>query len=1153
MSSAHLGPFELLEPLASGAMGVVWRALHRAQDLPVAVKVMSSRYATTPEFVASFRDEVRAVAALDHPGVVVVLDYGDLPEGLGPELKAGSPYLVMELASGGSLADAPNRPTRWNALASVLLRLLDALAHAHARGVIHRDLKPQNVLVGGPDDLRPGLHVTDFGLARLAGGAVRLERAGTPRYMAPEQIMGLWRAFGPPTDLYALGGMAWHFATGRPVFAGRKGGSLTKAQLSAEPGAFAPTMPVPQGFEHWVRRLLEKDPRDRFACAADAAWSLRQLDGALAAAAEPSGRFDPDAPTRIATRGSTPTAVPGTPAIPGADGPARPWSPTEQAPLPSSWRPPAVQPPPPRLIGAGLGLFALRPVPLVGREGERDLLWSSLREASVHGRPRVVHLTGSLGLGRTRLLEWLAHRAAETGAADVLMLRHASEHTGTRALARCVEAALAARALDDDEVLEHVVDELVAEQARDPGETELWARRTEGLARGLAAVLRPTSEHAGDAVRHGAFADLVARRGRRRPVAVLVDDAQWGADALRAVQVLLERPGRLPLLVVVATRDDALEGREERALLEAVTAAAPARVCALSPLDGHAQRTLLSRMLGLDAATADRILGRSEGNPQYAVQLVGEWVRRDLLRPAPHGFTLAPGADVELPRDLHLVWRERLGPVLQRHPRTARRWLERAAVLDEPLHPAVWTALCADLGGDEAQRSAVAEALATEGLAERTAAGWSLRYRTLRESLVRSAKRSGRLEAHHRACAQLLEARPGADPQRLGAHLMGAGAPERALDVLYAALHHVPRPPPRWRLAVARAAEGARVAAGVPDADERTGRIAYGRLMALYSLYYFAEAAEVAEGLAAAAARHRWGQLHAQALLRRGFVSQVQRELDDALDWYARARAAAKRCGDRALQGSALRNSADVVQLQGDLHRAGRIRLTARRMLEEAGDEDGVVRAIAGAASQALHSGRLDEAEALCREAIERSRDVPTVPDAHRASWVLLQAEVARARGDFDTAVRRNVRAIDMRERYGARFGMGHLNVALARLAQGDAARARVSAQIALEAMQTNGPHSYVGAVHVVAAGCAAAAGTWELFDLHLQRAREGVHAHRLYDPDSAWPLERAASEAERAGEPRRAKAAWQLAAEVWERAGRSKEAARARRRAEAP
>ena len=149
-----IGPFQLIAPIARGGMGEVWRAVHIEQRIPVAFKIIQSRISTNSAYLMDFENEMRAVAGLNHPGVVWIYDYGVIDESVsrasGGQLGVNSPYLVMEYADQGALSDIRGGIT-WVELRSLLLALLDALAHAHARGVIHRDLKPANVLLCGPN------------------------------------------------------------------------------------------------------------------------------------------------------------------------------------------------------------------------------------------------------------------------------------------------------------------------------------------------------------------------------------------------------------------------------------------------------------------------------------------------------------------------------------------------------------------------------------------------------------------------------------------------------------------------------------------------------------------------------------------------------------------------------------------------------------------------------------------------------------------------------------------------------------------------------------------------------------------------------------------------------------------------------------------
>ena len=178
-------------------MGQVWLARHAASQMPVAIKHLPR---LEPRFVDAFRREVEAVARLHHAGVVMLYDHGtvtpEIAERSQGTLTAGGPWVAMEYASAGSLADL-SLPNSWPALRNLLLAILDGLAHAHARGVIHRDLKPANILVCSAADQRPGLKLADFGLAWITSTTIHAKGAGTPSYMAPEQAMGNWWDFGP--------------------------------------------------------------------------------------------------------------------------------------------------------------------------------------------------------------------------------------------------------------------------------------------------------------------------------------------------------------------------------------------------------------------------------------------------------------------------------------------------------------------------------------------------------------------------------------------------------------------------------------------------------------------------------------------------------------------------------------------------------------------------------------------------------------------------------------------------------------------------------------------------------------------------------------------------------------------------------------------
>jgi len=290
---SRLGPFEITGELGRGAMGRVMRGRHVTTGLDVAIKVIAAELGADGKYRAAFEREARAVAALQHRSITALYDYGVTQEATG-EWPEGAPWLAMEFAPQGCLADYALE-LNWVRARSLLVQLMEALAHAHARGVIHRDLKPANVLVVDDEPARVVCKLTDFGIAHpidflhpRTTAQIPARSAGTPSYMSPEQVDGAWRDFGPWTDLYALGCMGWELVTGRPPFAGPGLVALAVQHLTEAPGAFRPRIAVPAGLEGWLRVLLAKAPAARYRDAAAAQAALERLGEAMVEAVVPA-------------------------------------------------------------------------------------------------------------------------------------------------------------------------------------------------------------------------------------------------------------------------------------------------------------------------------------------------------------------------------------------------------------------------------------------------------------------------------------------------------------------------------------------------------------------------------------------------------------------------------------------------------------------------------------------------------------------------------------------------------------------------------------------------------------------------------------------------------------------------------------------------
>jgi eukaryotic-like serine/threonine-protein kinase len=285
------GRYQLHDQIAAGGMGEVWRALDTVLDRPVAVKLLRAAYGGHAETLARFRAEARHAASLSHPGIAQVYDYGETGNGQ-------PPYLVMELVDGPALTGLLARgPLDAATTADVIAQAAEALDAAHSAGLVHRDIKPGNLLVGPGGQVK----ITDFGIAHAAGSAPLTRTGtliGTPAYLAPERLAGA--AATPASDLYSLGILAWECLAGVPPFSGLE----IDVALAHRERPLPPLPPaVPAELAAFINELAAKDPAARPATAGRAAWRARRIRDALG----PSALAGSWSGSRAATRPRQPT------------------------------------------------------------------------------------------------------------------------------------------------------------------------------------------------------------------------------------------------------------------------------------------------------------------------------------------------------------------------------------------------------------------------------------------------------------------------------------------------------------------------------------------------------------------------------------------------------------------------------------------------------------------------------------------------------------------------------------------------------------------------------------------------------------------------------------------------------------------------------
>jgi uncharacterized RDD family membrane protein YckC len=257
----RLAHYEIRGQLGSGAMGTVYRAHDTSLDRDVAVKVLRSRLAEDPAVVDRFVREARAAARVNHPNLTHIYFVGDAD---GTVSGARTSFFAMEYVPGATFEQdvAANGPAPLAKFVDLIVQAARGLAAAHGAGVVHRDVKPSNLMVL-PDGT---VKVTDFGLAKSLGGDVEASGGGmllgTPTFMSPEQCRG--RGVDARTDIYALGLTAWFLLAGRAPFAAESLGQMLQDQMNAPlPSIRAVRPELPQGIDRALAQMCEKDPEKR--------------------------------------------------------------------------------------------------------------------------------------------------------------------------------------------------------------------------------------------------------------------------------------------------------------------------------------------------------------------------------------------------------------------------------------------------------------------------------------------------------------------------------------------------------------------------------------------------------------------------------------------------------------------------------------------------------------------------------------------------------------------------------------------------------------------------------------------------------------------------------------------------------------------------
>ncbi len=842
---ARLGPYEILDELGEGGMGMVWRAQHVRSGREVALKAITASRANAPSYRRAFRREVEAVARVDHPLVTTIYDFGESTSGeadaSGGAFRAGIPWLAMEYCDAGSMSDTDNRPRNATTLREILSEVLEALGYAHSRGIIHRDLKPENILVTRDHEGERHIRLADFGISQAVSEALLAEdtsqisaaRAGTPSYMAPEQIVAEWRNWGSWTDLYALGVIAYEFASGRLPFVADNWIAVGQLHLQAPPPAFDPIFPMPEPFLQWIRRLLAKAPYERFERAADAIHALHdfeivddltttgELPSSVWASAKTnvfestsadtnleSGSLMPNAshtlpPTMImATTMTQVSKFDGTPTGSGLNyiepsGDDRAFSSNYSGvpPMPADWRRARKSSAARDILSGGVSLFGLREVPLVGREEVRDALWDSLSLVRAEGRPRLTVLSGDAGVGKSAVARWFTQRADETGAGFILHATHEEAEPPDEGLRRMLTTILRCHGLERAQIFErvgqlhHYFGDQKTREFDVPALTQLIRPRKDGdLEDGVPRFRFPTIE-----ARYEAATRLIRHLARIRPIVIWLDDAHWSQQSLQFADYILRTssPG-VSIHVVATVRSDLYDELPGvRTQLERLVLDDRVQEIVLEPLPPAATGELVDALVRLAPDLRDEVAEAAAGRPVHAVQLLGHLVESGSLLGGANGYRLRPNASV--PANIERLWISRVQEAMSstENPVAAVQAITLAAMLGMRIEHDSWVQICKRTGVGAAEE--VLELFATSGLIERVQDAWRLRHDLLRRALIETSARSDESKIFHWMASDIIQLTEPESPERqlkIAQHLVDGEFYDEALDIIVSDLNH---------------------------------------------------------------------------------------------------------------------------------------------------------------------------------------------------------------------------------------------------------------------------------------------------------------------------------------------------------------------------
>lgn len=623
--------YKLIDKIGEGGTCSVYRVQDTHLKRDVAIKIVRRNLAIHARFRARFAREVTLSAKVVHPRVIPVLDTGRLED--------GRPFVSLAFADQGSLSDKlRQRPPMGEAL-EIIHQVLDALAHIHAHGFLHQDLKPANVLLHSQGPGNPDAWVADLGVAgAMAELALQQQgMGGTPVWMAPEQRAGQYAELGPWTDLYAVGLMLFEILGGDR--SGKEPG--TRRLLDPLPsGPLGLDPDVPTALEEVVRNLLQTDPRERYDHAMDVARALRSAvsDNPLSMPVPlPVGGLVGQSFSDVLVQEGV-ESLTAKSAVPIPDTGVR-WNRVPQDEMPA-------EPPPHPASGAehgGLAMVGMKDPPIEAHEDIRWLLWQQAREVVQSGEPRVVLLIGEEGAGKSRTAQAVVQTIAASGHMETIKLRYHQPAGPDDGYRGAVQEILAPWNDNRARLQTRLTRWLSRDQQRSPSSVNVEASVLARWCGYMDEGETPVNAAVGLAF---LYRHLDARAWRGGALLLLEQAhlAQEAGDGLSICDAVIDKSiGERPFLVIATLSAEAIAADPVLAARVRSMERRGALRVDLSRMSDGEMRTLLRQTLNLDPSLAESIAPMCDGSPGRAMLLVRDLATRSSLSQKNDGtFTLDP-------------------------------------------------------------------------------------------------------------------------------------------------------------------------------------------------------------------------------------------------------------------------------------------------------------------------------------------------------------------------------------------------------------------------------------------------------------------------------------------------------------------------------